>query len=119
MICYRFEQRQEPVPGAERSRVHRVRFSDQDWAIPGQPEPGGAERGHSRPHRRGQRREGGQISRHHNSLPAGLRRQLSFAQQMANTGGAVGRAKGNADYSWRACERALELMDLTLACGRG
>lgn len=52
----------------------------------------------------------------HKDLAAGRRSKL---EQMANSGGEVGRAlnwraKNNADYSRQACERALELIDLTL-----
>ncbi len=60
----------------------------------------------------------------HKELAAGRWRQLSFIEQMANIGSEIERAlnwraKGNADYSRRAFERALELLDLTLACGGG
>ncbi|MBI5117853.1 hypothetical protein HZA56_15370 [Candidatus Poribacteria bacterium] len=55
----------------------------------------------------------------HKELAAGRWRQLSFVQQMANVGSEVERslnwrAKNNADYSQKAFERALELIDLTL-----
>lgn len=54
----------------------------------------------------------------HKQLAAGRWRELSFFEQMANIGGEVERAlkwkdKGNAVYSQRAFERALELLDLT------
>ncbi|OGW84743.1 MAG: hypothetical protein A3C35_01250 [Omnitrophica bacterium RIFCSPHIGHO2_02_FULL_46_11] len=56
----------------------------------------------------------------HKSLAAGRWNELSFAEQMANIGSEVERAlnwkaKNNEDYSKKASERALELMDLTLA----
>lgn len=56
----------------------------------------------------------------HKELAAGRWSRLSFLEQMANIGSEVQRAlnwraKGNAAYSLRAAERALELMDLTLA----
>lgn len=59
----------------------------------------------------------------HKELAAGRWNQLTFAEQMANIGSEVERAlnwrtKGNADYSQRAFERALELLDLTLADSR-
>ena len=56
----------------------------------------------------------------HKGLAAGRWNELTFDEQMANTGSEVGRAikwrkKGDAEYSRLAYERALELMDLTLA----
>ena len=55
----------------------------------------------------------------HKDLAAGRWTQLSFVEQMANIGSEVERAlnwrvKNNQDYSKKASERALELMDLTL-----
>ena len=55
----------------------------------------------------------------HKSLAAGRWSQLSFLEQMANIGSEVERAinwriKQNIDYSQKAFERALELIDLTL-----
>ncbi len=55
----------------------------------------------------------------HKDLAAGRWQELSFLEQMANIGSEVERAlkwreKNNPDYSARACERALELLDLTL-----
>ena len=55
----------------------------------------------------------------HKDLAAGRWGQLSFVEQMANIGSEVERAlnwriKKNADYSQKAFERALELIDLTL-----
>lgn len=59
------------------------------------------------------------MSYQHKELAAGRWKQLSFMEQMANIGGEVERAlnwraKHNADYSQKAFERALELIDLTL-----
>jgi hypothetical protein len=56
----------------------------------------------------------------HKELAAGRWSQFSFAEQMANIGSEVERtiswkAKGRPDYSERAFERALELLDLTIA----
>jgi hypothetical protein len=55
----------------------------------------------------------------HKNLAAGRWNQLSLIEQMANIGSEVERAlnwriKKNADYSQKAFERALELIDLTL-----
>lgn len=60
----------------------------------------------------------------HHDLAAGRWSQLTLAEQMANIGSEFERAlnwraKDNADYSRRAFERALELMDLTLAGAKG
>ena len=60
----------------------------------------------------------------HRDLAAGRWSQMPFAEQMANVGSEVERAlnwraKHNPDYAWRAFERALELLDLTLASARG
>jgi hypothetical protein len=56
----------------------------------------------------------------HKDLGAGRWNELSFCEQMANVGSEVERtilwkAKGNPDYSIRAFERALELLDFTIA----
>jgi len=56
----------------------------------------------------------------HKNLASGRWSQLSFFDQMANVGSEVERTirwkeKNNSDYSHRAFERALELLDLTLA----
>ncbi|MEK6715657.1 MAG: hypothetical protein AABY43_06405 [Candidatus Omnitrophota bacterium] len=56
----------------------------------------------------------------HKELALGKWNNLSFFAQMANIGSEVERAikwknKGNAEYSRMAFERALELLDLTLA----
>jgi len=55
----------------------------------------------------------------HKDLAAGRWQQMSFVEQMANIGSEVERAlnwrtKNNQDYSQKAFERALELIDLTL-----
>ena len=57
----------------------------------------------------------------HKDLADGRWSTLPFIEQMANIGSEVERAlnwqaKHNADYTQKACERALELMDLTLDC---
>jgi hypothetical protein len=62
------------------------------------------------------------MSYQHKNLAAGRWHQLSFLEQMANIGSEVERAlnwrrKNNPTYSQRAFERALELIDLTLADG--
>lgn len=56
----------------------------------------------------------------HHELAAGRWRSLSLLEQLANTGSEVERAlswssKGNTEYSALAFERALELLDLTIA----
>jgi hypothetical protein len=56
----------------------------------------------------------------HRQLAAGRWSQLSFIEHMANVGSEVGRAiswraKGKPDLGMRAFERALELLDLTVA----
>jgi hypothetical protein len=56
----------------------------------------------------------------HKNLASGKWSQLSFVDQMANIGSEVERTikwkeKNNPDYSQKAFERALELLDLTLA----
>lgn len=56
----------------------------------------------------------------HKELAQGRWNQLSFAEQMANIGSEVTRAlnwkaKNNADYSQKAIERAIELLDLTIS----
>ena len=57
----------------------------------------------------------------HKDLAAGRWNQMKFVEQMANIGSEVERAlnwqaKDNADYTQKAYERALELVDLTLDC---
>ena len=59
----------------------------------------------------------------HAGLAAGRWKELPFVEQMANIGSEVERAlnwraKKNEVYSQGAFERALELMDLTLAAHR-
>ena len=56
----------------------------------------------------------------HKDLAGGRWNSLSLCEQMANVGSEVERAirwreKGNAQYSQMAFERALELLDLTIA----
>lgn len=60
------------------------------------------------------------MSYQHRELAAGKWNQLPFIEQMANVGSEVERtiawkAKGRPDYSGRAFDRALELLDLTIA----
>ena len=55
----------------------------------------------------------------HQELAAGRWNQFSLLEQMAHVGSEVSRAlnwksKNNPDYSMKASERALELLDLTL-----
>ena len=64
------------------------------------------------------------MSIQHASLAAGRWKEMTFLEQMANIGSEVERAlnwraKQNADYSSRAFERSLELLDLTLDSVRG
>ena len=59
----------------------------------------------------------------HRELAAGKWYQFSLVEQLANTGSEVERAlnwrqRGNVEYSTRAIERALELLDLTIADAR-
>ena len=60
----------------------------------------------------------------HHELAAGRWRQLTFLEQMANVASEVERtlswrARHNPDYAQRAFERALELLDFTLANASG
>jgi hypothetical protein len=60
------------------------------------------------------------MSHHHKELADGRWNLLSFAEQMANIGSEIERTiswkqKGRPEISSRAFERALELMDLTIA----
>jgi hypothetical protein len=60
------------------------------------------------------------MNQQHKNLAAGRWKELSFFEQMANVGSEVERTirwkkKNNADYSQRAFERALELLDLTVS----
>ena len=57
----------------------------------------------------------------HRELASGRWNELSLVAQLGNIGSEVERAlkwkkKNNPDYCMRAFERALELLDLTLAC---
>jgi hypothetical protein len=59
----------------------------------------------------------------HREMAAGRWKELSFFEQMAHIGGEIERTvnwkrKGNDDYSRRAFERALELLDLTITDDR-
>jgi hypothetical protein len=59
----------------------------------------------------------------HKANASGRWQELSFVEQMANIGGEIERTlnwkrKGNADYSRRAFERALELLDMTIGDGK-
>ena len=59
----------------------------------------------------------------HKELAAGRWFKLSLAEQLGNVGSEVERAlnwqqRGNAEHSTRAIERALELLDLTIADAR-
>ena len=60
------------------------------------------------------------MSFQHRELAAGRWHELSFFEQMANIGAEIGRTvgwkeKNRPDYSGRAFERALELLDLTIS----
>jgi hypothetical protein len=60
------------------------------------------------------------MSHQHRELAAGGWNRLSFFEQMANIGSEIERAiswkkKGRPEISGRAFERALELIDLTVA----
>ena len=60
------------------------------------------------------------MSVQHQELASGRWNELSLLEQMGNIGSEVERAlkwkkKNNSDYCMRAFERALELLDLTLA----
>jgi hypothetical protein len=60
------------------------------------------------------------VSYQHRDLAAGRWKELPLIERMANIAGEVERAlnwraKNNAEYSRKAFERALELVDLTLA----
>lgn len=64
------------------------------------------------------------MSQQHKELAAGRWNQVSFLEQMAHIGSEVERAlnwraKQNPDYSQKAFERALELVDLTLDNAKG
>jgi hypothetical protein len=60
------------------------------------------------------------MTHQHRELAAGKWNGLSFAEQMANVGSEVERTiswknKGRPDYSGRAFDRTLELLDMTVA----
>jgi hypothetical protein len=60
------------------------------------------------------------MSYQHRELAEGRWSRLPFAEQMANVGSEIERtiswkAKGRPDFSGRAFDRALELLDLTIA----
>ena len=60
----------------------------------------------------------------HKELAAGRWGRMSLPEQMANVGSEVERAlgwraKNHPEYSMRAAERALELLDLSLESGGG
>ncbi|MBN2318246.1 MAG: hypothetical protein JXR49_04180 [Acidobacteria bacterium] len=60
------------------------------------------------------------MTHQHQELAAGRWTRLSFAEQMANVGSEVERTiswknKGRLEFSQRAFERALELLDLTIS----
>lgn len=60
------------------------------------------------------------MTSHHPGLAAGRWFELTLIEQLANVGSEVERAlnwadKGNCDLSCRAFERALELLELTMA----
>ncbi len=64
------------------------------------------------------------MSYQHKDLASGRWGRLSFLEQMANVGSEVERtlnwrARGNHEYSRKAFDRALELLDLTLDGARG
>ena len=64
---------------------------------------------------------GNAVSSEHKDLAAGRWSTLLFVEQMANIGSEVERAlnwqaKHHRDYSQKAYERSLELLDLTLDC---
>lgn len=59
------------------------------------------------------------MAHQHKDLAAGRWKQMNFCEQMANVGSEVERAfnwklKNNSEYSQKALERALELLDLTI-----
>lgn len=59
------------------------------------------------------------MSYQHQQLAAGRWKKLNFFEQMAHIGSEVGRAISwrhkNQEYSLKAVDRALELLDLTIA----
>ena len=66
---------------------------------------------------------GDRMTYQHQELAAGRWNELTFFEQMSNVGAEIGRtitwkAKSMPDYSARAFERALELLDLTIKDGK-
>ncbi len=63
-----------------------------------------------------------QVNIQHKELAAGRWQKMRFVEQMANIGSEVERAlnwqKRNQEYSQKAFERALELLDLTLSSAK-
>ena len=62
---------------------------------------------------------GKEMNIQHEGLAGGRWNEISFCEQMANVGSEVSRAlnwqkKGNDDFSRKAVNRALELLDLTI-----
>ena len=60
------------------------------------------------------------MSGQHRELAAGRWYEMSFFEQIGNVGVEIGRTiawkdKKRPDFSWRAFERALELLDLTIS----
>jgi hypothetical protein len=63
------------------------------------------------------------VTYQHGELAAGRWKELPLLERMANIGSEVERAlgwraKNNIEYSRKAFERALELIDLTLECSQ-
>jgi len=61
------------------------------------------------------------MTHQHKELAAGRWESMSFCEQMANVGSEVERTlkwkeKNNLEYSQKALERALELLELTIDC---
>ncbi len=57
----------------------------------------------------------------HKKMASGYWDKLTLVEQMANVGSEVERTiswkkKKNNEYSWKAFERTLELLDLTISC---
>jgi hypothetical protein len=60
------------------------------------------------------------MSIQHQTLASGRWQEMTFHEQMANIGSEVERSlnwkdKGNSEYSWMAFDRALELLEITVA----
>lgn len=61
------------------------------------------------------------MTQQHKELSMGRWNEMSFCEQMANVGSEVERTlnwreKNNSQYSQKALDRALELLDLTINC---